>query len=58
MVRIISLMAAADRLAQRHLIWRFKKENTLFYSVPMEVVEAVKENRAFELAPIDNLTVE
>lgn len=57
-VRIISLMAAADRLAQRHLIWRFKKENTLFYSVPMEVVEAVKENRAFEPAPIDNLTVE
>ena len=57
-VRVISLMAAADRLAQRHLIWRFKKENTLFYSVPMEVVEAVKENRAFEPAPIDNLTVE
>lgn len=57
-VRIISLMAAADRLAQRHLIWRLKKENTLFYSVPMEVVEAVKENRAFEPAPIDNLTVE
>ena len=57
-VRVISLMAAADRLAQRHLIWRFKKENTVFYSVPMEVVEAVKENRAFEPAPIDNLTVE
>ena len=57
-VRIISLMAAADRLAQRHLIWRLKKENTLFYSVPMEVVEAVKENRVFEPAPIDNLTIE
>ena len=57
-VRIISLMAATDRLAQRHLIWRPKKENTPFYSVPMEVVEAVKENRAFEPAPIDNLTVE
>ena len=49
-VRIISLMAAADRLAQRHLIRRIKRENTVSYSVPMEVVEAVKENRAFEPA--------
>lgn len=57
-VRVISLMAAADRLAQRHLIRRLKRENALFYSVPMEVVEAVKENRAFEPAPIDNLTIE
>ena len=57
-VRIISLMAAADCLAKRHLIRRIKKENTVFYSVPMEVVEAVKENRVFEPAPIDNLTIE
>ena len=57
-VRIISMMAAADRLAQRHLIRRLRKENTVSYSVPMEVVEAVKENRAFEPAPIDNLTTE
>lgn len=57
-VRVISLMAAADRLAQRHLIRRIKRENAVSYSVPMEVVEAVKEDRVFEPAPIENLTIE
>lgn len=57
-VRVISMMAAADELVKRRLIRRVRKEDCLFYSVPMAVVTAVKEDRLYEPEPIDHLTSE
>lgn len=57
-VRVISMMAAADELVRRRLIRRVRKEDCLFYSVPMAVVTAVKEDRLYEPEPIDHLTSE
>lgn len=57
-VRVISMMAAADELVKRRLIRRFRMEETLFYSVPMAVVTAVKENRVYEPEPIVSLTAD
>ena len=52
------MMAAADELVKRRLIRRVSKEDCLFYSVPMDVVTAVKEDRLYEPEPIDHLTSE
>ena len=57
-VRIISMMAEADMLVEKHFIRRIKEGNSVCYSVPMEVVNAVKENRVYTPAPIDHLTTE
>lgn len=58
-VRIISMMSAADYLSERRLIRRIRRrDDSVCYSVPLEVVEAVKENRVYRPAPFDHLTIE
>ena len=57
-VRIISMMAEADILVEKRLIRRIKDGDSICYSVPMEVVNAIKENRVYIPAPIDHLTTE
>ena len=57
-VRIISMMAEADILVEKRLIRRIKDGDSICYSVPMEVVNAIKENRVYIPAPIDHLTAE
>ena len=57
-VRIISMMAEADILVEKHFIRRIKEDNSVYYSVPKEVVNAIKENRVYTPAPIDHLTTE
>ena len=57
-VRIISMMAEADILVEKRLIRRIKDGDSICYSVPMEVVNAIKENRVYTPAPIDHLTTE
>lgn len=56
MVRIISMMAEADILVEKRFIRRIKEDKSVYYSVPMEVVNAIKENRVYTPAPIDHLT--
>lgn len=58
MVRIISMMAEADILVEKCFIRRTNEGDSSYYSVPMEVVNAVKENRVYTPAPIDHLTTE
>lgn len=58
MVRIISMMAEADMLVEKRFIRRIKEDNSVYYSVPKEVVNAIKENRVYAPAPIDHLTTE
>ena len=58
MVRIISMMAETDMLVEKHFIRRIKEDNSVYYSVPKEVVNAIKENRVYTPAPIDHLTTE
>ena len=58
MVRIISMMAEADLLVEKRFIRRVKEDNSVYYSVPMEVVNAIKENRVYTPAPIDHLNAE
>lgn len=58
MVRIISMMAETDMLVEKRFIRRIKEDNSVYYSVPKEVVNAVKENRVYAPAPIDHLTAE
>ena len=58
MVRIISMMAEADMLVEKHFIRRIKEDNSVYYSVPKEVVNAIKENQVYTPAPIDHLTTE
>lgn len=58
MVRIISMMAEADILVEKRFIRRIKEDKSVYYSVPMEVVNAIKENRVYTPAPIDHLTTE
>lgn len=58
MVRIISMMAEADILVERRFIRRCKEDNSVYYSVPKEVVNAIKENRVYTPAPIEHLTTE
>lgn len=57
-VRIISMMAEADILVEKRLIRRIKNGDSICYSVPMEVVNAIKENRVYTPAPIEHLTTE
>lgn len=57
-VRIISMMAEADILVEKRLIRRIKDGDSICYSVPMEVVNAIKENRVYTPAPIEHLTTE
>ena len=57
-VRIISMMAEADILVEKRFIRRIKDGDSICYSVPMEVVNATKENRVYIPAPIDHLTPE
>ena len=57
-VRIISMMAETDILVEKRFIRRIKEEDSICYSVPMEVVNAIKENRVYTPAPIDHLTTE
>ena len=57
-VRIISMMAEADILVEKRLIRRIKNGDSICYSVPMEVVNAIKENRVYTPAPIELLTTE
>lgn len=57
-VRIISMMAEADILVEKRLIRRIKDGDSICYSVPMEVVNAIKENQVYTPAPIDHLTTE
>lgn len=54
MVRIISMMAETDMLVEKHFIRRIKEDNSVYYSVPKEVVNAIKENRVYTPAPIDH----
>ena len=58
MVRIISMMAETDMLVEKRFIRRIKEDNSVYYSVPKEVVNAIKENRVYTPAPIDHLTTE
>ena len=58
MVRIISMMAETDMLVEKRFIRRIKEDNSVYYSVPKEVVNAIKENRVYAPAPIDHLTTE
>ena len=58
MVRIISMMAETDMLVEKRFIRRIKEDNSVYYSVPKEVVNAIKENRVYTPAPIDHLTAE
>lgn len=57
-VRIISMMAEADILVEKRLIRRIKNGDSICYSVPMEVVNAIKENRVYTPASIEHLTTE
>ena len=57
-VRIFSIMAEADILVEKRLIRRIKNGDSICYSVPMEVVNAIKENRVYTPAPIEHLTTE
>ena len=45
--RLIAMMGVADELYKRGLVNRHKRDNECYYSVPMEVIDAVKENRKF-----------
>ncbi len=58
MVRIISMMAETDMLVEKRFIRRIKEDNSVYYSVPKEVVNAIKENRVYTPAPIDHLMAE
>ena len=58
MVRSISMMAETDMLVEKRFIRRIKEDNSVYYSVPKEVVNAIKENRVYTPAPIDHLTTE
>ena len=57
-VRIISMMAEADMLVEKRFIRRIKNGDSICYSVPKELVNAIKENRVYTPAPIDHLTTE
>ncbi|WP_162612051.1 ATP-binding protein [Alistipes sp. An66] len=57
-VRIISMMAEADMLVEKRFIRRIKDGDSICYSVPKELVNAIKENRVYTPAPIDHLTTE
>ena len=52
------MMAETDMLVEKRFIRRIKEDNSVYYSVPKEVVNAVKENRVYAPAPIDHLTAE
>lgn len=57
-IRIVSLMSEADKLSKRGFIWRYKNkdEDKIYYHVPIDVIEAVKANRAFTPKPMSGLT--
>lgn len=52
------MMAEADILVEKRLIRRIKNGDSICYSVPMEVVNAIKENRVYTPASIEHLTTE
>ena len=52
------MMAEADILVEKCFIRRINEGDSVYYSVPMKVVSAVKENRVYTPAPIDHLTTE
>lgn len=51
-IRIVALMREADKLSKRGFIYKHKA----MYHVPIDVIEAVKANRAFIPKPIAGLT--
>ena len=52
------MMAETVMFVEKHFIRRIKEDNSVYYSVPKEVVNAIKENRVYTPAPIDHLTTE
>lgn len=54
-IRIVAMMSEADKLSKRGFICRHKDVDEIYYNVPLDVVEAVKENRVFTPKPIAGL---
>ena len=54
--RLIELMSEADALHKMGLIGRYKRNKECYYNVPMEVIEAVKENRKFTPKSLSELS--
>lgn len=57
-VRILAMMTETNELVQRQLIRRTKRNDSIYYSVPADVINAVRENRVYVPKPIDHLTTE
>jgi len=55
-IRVVALMGEADKLSKRGFIRRHKNDDGIYYHVPLDVIEAVKENRVFTPKPIAGLT--
>ncbi len=58
MVQMVTLMGEADKLSERGFVQRHKNSSDIYYTVPIEVVEAVKEDRVYIPAPLTGLTSE
>ncbi len=56
LVRIISLLSDIDELEKRHLVRCYKNGSQKSYRVPMDVVDALKQNVAYTLENKQNLT--
>ena len=54
--RLIAMMGEADKLFEKGFVNRFKRDNSCYYTVPMGVIEAVKENRKFTPKSIAGLS--
>lgn len=54
-VRTMAFMNEADVLCERGLVVRVRVKDETYYIVPVDVIDAVKENRLYEPEPIANL---
>lgn len=57
-IRTLMFMNEADELSKLRLMQRIRKGEHTYYIIPIDVVDAIKENRAYKAEPINNLSEE
>lgn len=57
-VRLLNYLSDLDALEQKHLVQCIRRREDHGYRVPMQVLDAMKENRAYERPDMSNLTIE
>ena len=55
-IKTLAFMNEADELSRLRLMRRIRKGEHTYYIIPIDVVDAIKENRAYKPEPIENLS--